>query len=478
MTVFRPAIGILASALLLSGCERGADVEINKVPVKFVPLEPSTISRLSYIDWRVDTATRSYSDRVYASVGQTIRISVPGVEPIEQVELTGFDASNRMRAYGRIGGGDLASATAESPAQLLFALYDEFQAYSAVLGTGLTEHFVVSGTDGSVAVLGGLNATGTAVTSINSFHVSTGVLESSGTLVFRHGARTGWRRLSDGRVLAVGGADSSASRSAEIWDPSARTSTDLRTLFGSTAGQLSSAHDGNDAPTIVPVGSDYWIVGAAAGGNSPEILNLATGFSPAFPYFDPRTGDAVFAERIGATPNYRLYLWGGIDESGQTTFTGLTYDSNAAGITGNFSLPVSEFFFPEIAEASSTIMWGANYAGTVCTVLLVPLVSVPVSAEVVAPPVAPCGATLVVVGSNRVLSLGGTRQVQLLDVEAKTWSSLSTPDGRAVQLVYPRIGAKAVRLSDGKIIVVGGNSSSYPVPQFELILPLPSGALQ
>jgi N-acetylneuraminic acid mutarotase len=212
--------------------------------------------------------------------------------------------------------------------------------------------------------------------------------------------------LPNGKVLVVGGA---IDGSAELYDPATGT-------WSVVTGRSSAAHYGHTA-TLLPDGRVLIVGGVAVGAqrpvnspNSPDNAEL----------YDATTGTWT---RAGSPFAYRSDHTATLLQSGKVLVAGGAND----GIENSAAL-----YDPATGTWSQTGSLTTQRAGHQATLLQ-------------------DGRVLVTGGSNDGDFSFGLRNTEIYDPTAGTWSQAS-------DLNVPRYGHSATLLSDGKVLVVGGDS--------------------
>ena len=176
----------------------------------------------------------------------------------------------------------------------------------AAMRVARSGHTAIKLADGRVLVAGGMTSDGSATRSAELFDPSTNSWSAAGELAT---ARTGHTAtlLPDGRVLVAGGSGSDdAGRTLEIFDPSTGG-------FGYVGAFLSTARAGHAAATLG--NGDVLIVGGRAGDNATattDVFRVGDGTLVA----GPSMGSARFGHSLTLMPDGTVLVAGGSNAEG------------------------------------------------------------------------------------------------------------------------------------------------------------------
>jgi N-acetylneuraminic acid mutarotase len=256
--------------------------------------------------------------------------------------------------------------------------------------------------NGKVLVAGGGNQFG-LVQAADLYDPSTGTWSATGSLVTPRRLATA-TLLSNGKVLVAGGADSNGTdvAIAELYDPTTGT--------WSATGSMATPRTGATA-TLLPSGK-VLVAGGINGGTlaSAEL-------------YDPTTGNW---SATGSMANARNGATATLLSDGKVL---------VAGGTGSTYLSSAELYDPTTGTWSATGSMATGRANATATVL-------------------PSGNVLVAGGYNGFASNAWLASSELYDPTSGSWSATGS-------LGTGRDNATAMLLSNGKVLVVGGQGSGY-----------------
>ena len=259
--------------------------------------------------------------------------------------------------------------------------------------------------DGTVLVVGGSGGGGPLL-----YNPATQAFSSAGTTVFGHGSLPSATKLLDGTVLIVGG--ESALTSAEIYDPATLT-------FSATTGGTHANRRGhsatllNDGRVLLAGGQDQLPKGVVTHALA-ELYDPSTGtFSLTASLNDHRS-----VHSATLLPSGNVLIVGGI----QTTSPGIGFSLASAEI---YSVGGASFSFTGSLTTGRGDLWIWS------------------------------GSSLL--GNGKVLVVGGTTAAaELFDPATGTFSATGSMATRH------HVGT-ATLLSDGRVLVAGGNIGPFPV---------------
>jgi hypothetical protein len=319
--------------------------------------------------------------------------------------------------------------------------------------------------DGKVLIVGYIG------TSAEIYDPSTGTFNITGNTVLPHGQGSSATRLTDGRVLVVGG--TFAQTTAEIYDPTTGT-------FALT-GPLNTVHSYHTA-TLLPDGRV--LIAGGQDNNGPQTHNVAELYDPTTGLFT-LTGSLNY-HRSGHTAtllqNGKVLITGGT----QTTTPGEGIALDSAEIydpfTGTFSL-ISSMATPRTCHRATLLSDGRVL---IVGGLIFDLEEILGSAEIFDPSSETFSATeamttlrasssATLLPNGQVLIAGGcvdvgpitTNSAELFDPISGTF----TPTGDMIQA---RQQHTATMLSTGQVLVVGGYGDGTDLSSAELYKFIPT----
>lgn len=438
------------------------------VPLSFVPLEPPTLSKVTRVDWTAATDDGEFSGSVTVGTAGGIRFGFPDDSPLNALTLRGYDSTGLLRAGANTSAAELSEG---GSGRVLFHLYDEFQALTETSGPPVLWHLAYVDGLGRVVMLGGTEGTVPRKV-VERIDLVTGLSASIGELAH---ARTHFGRLSlsDGRLLLAGGSDSASQRSVEIWNPSTASTELLPGAFRFPRIE----------PDVFEVDGDIWVAdgNTSAAWLPAEVIagNAVVGTSVT--QFVTDSGRATF---LNAEPVLsKIVRWGGFLGYVRTYSVGLVGEGSAEAMG-------ADFYFPKVMRsASDAVIWTGRHA--YCSdVAVIPPNGLLAGARFLSLSENLCASAVVRLGPNNLLVMGGANditpgqtKVRNFDLSLGTFSDEFTPQGQVQRLVYPRVGAEAVRFADGTIVVVGGatrfvdgdlTADLTPLPRVEFRVPLPA----
>lgn len=467
----RALLGVVS--ILLFSCAE--DVRQVVLPIRLVRLEPKTTSRLSRVEWSARTVDgTSFSGSAQIGSNGSIRFGFPSNRQLDSLSLEGFDSSGLLRAGGQLTSADLVNASEADPAILFFHLYDEFQAFSDTMGPPLFHHHVYPDVDGGIVTFGGSSGLDPR-DEVERIDPETGEITLAGQLARRR-TRFGVLELADGRYLLAGGlGDSDSSRTAEILDPATKTGSLI-------TGMLHVARTG---PDIFPLSNgQIWIADGAFsgdGGNLSADLVVSTAVlgtsTRMFPGGDGRT---TFIDPGNGTD--RIVRWPGF--SGEVN----TYSPGNVTPVSTVVSPSSHYYPARLRVSSETVLFSGFHA--YCSnVTVVGPNGDPATAAVFDLNENLCSPAVTQISPTTLLVIGGADNTQLanprvrtFDLSSGSFSNEVTPAGVLQRLVYPRMGARAIRTPDGRVFVIGGairvadgtlDPDLTPLPTVEVRVPRP-----
>lgn len=464
---------LAASSLMLFSCAENDRQLV--VPIRLVRLEPKTTSRLSRVGWVARTADgKSFSGSAEIGSNGSIRFGFPSDRQIDSLVLEGFDSTGLLRAGGQLTSTDLADASETDPAILFFHLYDEFQAFSDTMGPPLFRHQVYPDVDGGIVTFGGSSGA-EARDEVERIDPETGQTTLAGRLARRR-TRSGVLELPDGRYVVAGGlGNADSSTTAEIFDPATKTGVLV-------PGALQFPRINPDVFRLS--NGQIWIVDGAFsgdGGNLPaEIISSAAVIGTSSRMFPGGDGRTTFIDPGNGTD--RIVRWPGF--SGEVN----TYFPGNVNPVSTVIAPSSHYHPARIRVASETVLFSGFHA--YCSnVTLVGANGDPAGAVVFDLNENLCSPAVAAISSTTLLVLGGADDTQLANPRVRTFdlttgsfSDEVTPAGALQRLVYPRMGARAVRIPDGRVFVIGGatrvedgtlDPDLTPLPRVEVRVPSP-----
>jgi len=320
--------------------------------------------------------------------------------------------------------------------------------------------------DGAVLVTGGIgvvNKQTVALASAERYDPHTNQFISLSSMARPRDASHRAVRLTDGRVFITGGADfSSIVRLSEIFDPS-------RNAFraAGNAGQDRAAH----TSTLLPDGRV--LIAGGYGSSFSGPLNTAELFDPATGKF--RQTGRMAARRYGhagaALPDGRVVILGGYDPANQSLSSVEIYDPQTGVFTrqGNLAEIRGDFTATLLPDGRILAVGGVSTtAGNTRSSVEIYDPATGKSAVVAQLSHQRAFHTATTLQGGRVLVAGGilnpfdasklTTQSILQDVELidPTTGQISP----AAPLNTARWGAAATLLSDGRVLILGGDISS------------------
>ena len=283
-------------------------------------------------------------------------------------------------------------------------------AWSTTGGLGVPRHahVAVRLPNGKVLVAGGHNGA-TNWNTAELYDPDTGIWSATGSLTTARAFATA-TLLPNGKVLVAGGGTGDFLNSAELYDPGNGSWT--------TTGALSVARGFHTATSLV----DGRVLVAAGAALASGILTLQRSAE----IYDPATGSWTQTGRLATARVFHtetLLTSGKVLVTGGSNFTSIIYDT-------------AELYDP------LTGLW------TTTGSLTSPRISH--SATLLAN-----GKVLAVAGFNNDPTNSAQRSAELYNPVSETWSSTA-------ELSVLRGNHAATRLSDGKVLVTGGNGGGSP----------------
>ena len=327
--------------------------------------------------------------------------------------------------------------------------------YTGNLGTARYNHTATLLPNGKVLVAGGYGDTG-ILASAELYDPATGVWSSTGSL---NDARVGHTAtlLPSGKVLVAGGSatNSAVLASAELYDPA--------TGFWTRTGSLGTARE-SDTTTLLPNGQVLVAGGQDVIGDtfaSAELYNPATGvWSPT-----GSLGAARYSHTATLLTNGQVLVAGGGGTNGTVLTSAELYDP-ATGVwtpTGSLNAARGSHTATLVANGQVLILGGGDGSGEFLGAELYDPAAATWTASSNA--IAPVGGdTATLLPSGQVLVAGGEGTDLNIDTDneysyALDYAALYATPG-FLTTYNTRSGYTATLLSNGKVLVAGGEDES------------------
>jgi hypothetical protein len=311
--------------------------------------------------------------------------------------------------------------------------------------------------DGRVLVAGGYATGQVAVASAEIYDPRTDTFSHTGSLTTPRAQHTA-TLLADGRVLVAGGSDGSTSlASAELYDP--------RTGVFTPTGPMADARTFHRATLLA---DGRVLVTGGDGAYGP--LASAEIYDPRTARFSP-TGSMVIASSLHTAtllPDGRVLVAGGGDSAGGLCFPlAEIYDPTTGTFTRTGALTTNRCGHTATPLADGRVLLAAgtsNWEGT----------GFQSSAEIYDPKtgkftttgsmaVAPGMATATLLSDGRVLVAGGNQVLDQSLASAEIYDPKTGTFSPTGSMATARTFHTATRLFDGRVLVIGGDSDGWNI---------------
>lgn len=341
------------------------------------------------------------------------------------------------------------------------ALVDPGWTTTAVMAQARTSHVAASLDNGKAIMVGGFDFS-SDLSGCELFDVASATWAATGSLTLARDYATA-TKLADGRILATGGANSTAT--AELYDPS--------TGKWSNTGSMVTGRARHGAARL-PDGRV--LVAGGYQGSFSNVLSSAEIYNPVSGAWSP-TSSASTARREGSLTSLgdgRVVFVGGRNGANTPVAATEVYSPQTGSWTSAPNLVDARYDHAAVTLSNGDVLviGGAGTNGPLTTVERFLNVSTTwVSGGVMATPHwQPAAAALL---DGRVLVAAGMYAVSIPTAASEIWDPATNTWSSAGSLALPRKNHTATLLTSGKVLVAGGDDTLKPMASAELYDPGP-----